>query len=362
MAMSVPYRAALIGLGKIAYAHLRGYQAPENAAQVRVVAGADPSDAARQRFAAEAGQERMYADYRELLERERPDIVSICTWPPLHAEMVEAAAAAGARGILCEKPMAVDLAGCDRMLAAAERAGAVLIIGHQRRLLPRYTRARELIESGAIGDLVQVTTIGGGDLLTDGTHGVDLLRFLVGDAPAEWVIGNIDLRERQNVKTGPDSFGFQEWEATRTRYGHPVETGAVAMVHFAGGVRGTIETGICARAGYQRMLVYGTEGLIQISGDRPLAEDEPPLRARVRGEAGWLVPELPEVNPFAREISLLLESIEQGAPHPLDGRSARAGHEILMAIFESARRRARIDLPLDIQAHPLQAMVSVGRA
>jgi predicted dehydrogenase len=53
------------------------------------------------------------------------------------------------KGILCEKPMALDLAGCDRMIAAAEAAGALLVIGHQRRLQPKFTRARELIEEGA---------------------------------------------------------------------------------------------------------------------------------------------------------------------------------------------------------------------
>src|SRR5581483_1726326 len=116
VAATAVQRVAILGLGGISRAHLRGYRAPENAGRVEVVAGADISAAARARFVEETGIERTYADYRELLERERPEIVSICTWPPLHPEMVEAAAAAGVRGILCEKPMAVDLAGCDRML------------------------------------------------------------------------------------------------------------------------------------------------------------------------------------------------------------------------------------------------------
>ena len=71
----------------------------------------------------------MYATAAEMLERERLDLVSICTWPPLRPEMTELACAHGVRGIVAEKPMAVDLAGCDRMIAAAERSGAVLIVG-----------------------------------------------------------------------------------------------------------------------------------------------------------------------------------------------------------------------------------------
>jgi len=357
--MAERYRVAILGLGKIARAHMRGYLAPENAERVTVVAGADISAEAREQFRTEYGIERLYEDYRELLETERPEVVSICTWPPLHPEMVEAAAAAGAKGILCEKPMAVDLAGADGMVAAAERAGTVLVIGHQRRLLPRYSEARRLIEEGMIGELVQVSVMCHGDLLSDGTHSVDLMRFLAGDAPAVWVIGNIDLRPREVTNTGPQSFGFQDWERTRTRYGHHVETGAVGLVRFSTGVRSLVETGICARPGYQRALVYGTEGWIEISGDRPVA-DEPPLRARLRGQAEWYVPALPTVDAFAREIALLIEAIERGTRHPLNASSARAGHEIIMAIFESARRRARIDLPLTVTESPLEALVAAG--
>ena len=120
------YHAAIFGLGAISRAHLRGYRTPENATRVRVIAGADISEEARGRFTADSGVERTYADYREVLERERLDVLSICTWPPFHPEMVEAAAVAGVRGIVCEEPMAVDLAGCDRMLAAAEGAGGAM--------------------------------------------------------------------------------------------------------------------------------------------------------------------------------------------------------------------------------------------
>jgi predicted dehydrogenase len=354
--MTANYRAALFGLGKIARAHIHGYLAPENTDRIKVIAIADPIEEARQRFVQEYGIERVYSDYRDLLKEEKPDIVSICTWPPLHVEMVEESARAGVKGIVCEKPMSVDLGEADRMVTACRNANVVLIVGHQRRLHPRYVRACELIKEGAIGDLVQVTAICGGDLLTDGSHSVDLVRFMNNDVPATWIIGNIDLRDRGDIDPGSQTFGFQKWNETRTRYGHPVETGAFAVIHFSNKVRGIIEAGICARPGYQRMWIYGSEGLIEISGDQPVA-GEPPLRILTRGRNDWLVPELPQVNPIAREISLLLESIETGKLHPLDGTSARAAQEILMAVFESARTHSRIDLPLTISEHPIISML-----
>ncbi len=362
--MTERYRVAILGLGGISRAHLRGYRAPENAERVELVAGADISPEARQRFTEEIGVEKTYADYRELLERERPDVVSVCTWPPLHPEMVEAACAAGVKGILCEKPMAVDLAGCDRMIEAAERSGTLLVIGHQRRLQPKFTRARELIEEGAIGEPELFCGIAGGDLLSDGTHTVDALRFFAGDAPVEWVMGSIDFRPREVRPQMVGRVGFVEPQAGErytTRFGHPVESAAVAALRFATGVRATVELGNAARPGYQRFHLYGTDGMIKLSGDQP-AEGEPFLQVRRKGAADWEIVEgVDAPNGFAREIALLLAALEHGTPHPLNARSARATTEVLMAIYESARRPGRIDLPLDATHSPLMDLIERQR-
>ena len=100
------------------------------------------------------------------------------------------------------------------------------------------------------------------------------------------------------------------------------------------------------------MWIYGTQGIIEISGDAPVA-GEPPLRFLNRESNDWIIPELSGTNSIVREVSLLLESMETGKLHPLDITSARATHEILMAVFESARTRARIELPLTISGHPI---------
>jgi predicted dehydrogenase len=98
------YRAAIIGCGRMAHAHARGYLAQPD---VTLVACADPLLEARQRFAAEFTIPRTYSSLEELLEADAPDILSICTPHPLHAPLTIAAAQAGARAILCEKPLAL---------------------------------------------------------------------------------------------------------------------------------------------------------------------------------------------------------------------------------------------------------------
>jgi predicted dehydrogenase len=311
----------------------------------------------------------MYVSAEEMLEHEQPDVVSLCVWPPLRPELTELVCARGVKGIVAEKPMAVDLAGCDRMIAAAERAGAVLVVRHQRRYSPRFIKARELIESGAIGTVDQIAVFnggrgGGGDLITSSSHMVDVMRYLLGDPPAEWVIGQIDTRD-PGFTNGPT--GFQQWEETHSRYGHPIEAGAVGVVQFQGGARGQVECGIVSRPrpSYSAT-IYGTDGIIETAGDpaRPGSSrpqtDEPPLRARVKGQADWIYPAILPEGGLPTPFTDLLKVMEQGGTHPLDMRSARDVHEILMAIYESSRRQARIDLPLDVAANPLIEMIAAG--
>jgi predicted dehydrogenase len=363
--MAARYRVGIIGCGGIARSHLRGYADVPGA---EVVAGADPSPEARDRWERELGVPRMYATAEELLERERPDVVSLCVWPPIRPELTELVCARGVRGIVAEKPMAVDLAGCDRMIAAAERAGAVLIVRHQRRYSPRFVAAKALIDAGEIGEVEQVAVFnggrgGGGDLITSSSHMVDVMRYLLDDPPAEWVIGQVDTRE-PDFRNGPT--GFQQWEETHTRYGHPIEAGALGVVRFRGGARGQIECGIVSRPrpSYSAT-VYGSEGVIESAGDPGRGAgggEDPPLRARLKGSAGWT---LPEVGPEAGRptpFTDLVRVMEEGGTHPLDMRSARQVHEILMAVYESARRRARVDLPLSVAGNPLAEILAGASA
>lgn len=348
------YRAAVIGCGKMSRGHAHAYAVN---ARVDLVAGADVSDTAQAAFASEFGVDSMYADPAEMLAQERLDLVSVCTWPPHHTDLVEAAFAAGARGVWCEKPMAVHLADADRMVAAAEAAGGALIINHQRRYVESYRQARALIEDGAIGELTQITGICGGDALTDGTHLIDMTRFLNGDCPITAVFGAIDMTPKGDIN--PDGMGTIEFNQTRMRYGHHVESGSMAILFFENGVRGQLEMGNAAREGYQRFSIDGTDGRIELSGDRPFADG---ARIRVHRHSGPI--ESPPVSAMdgAMEGALadLLVTIETGARHPLSGESGRGDLEIVNAIYESARRRMIVALPLEVTESPLEAMLATG--
>jgi len=339
--MSTTYRAGIIGCGGIARAHLMGYQ---GVPATDVVAAADISEEARDRFKEQVPGATMYADYHDMLADASLDIVSVCTWPALHGEMVVAAAEAGVKGIVCEKPFDLTLPAADAAIEACRRSGTKLVIGHQRRFNWRYEQAKKALDEGAIGDLLAVTVQCRGDLFTDATHSLDMMRFMADDAPVEWVLGGVTRYSDKH------------------RFGHDVEDAAVAHVQFANGVRGRIEVGdVPPNVAYQRVLLQGSDGYIEVGGDND--GDWRLLRGSGGGWEHHAIEDEPRAHGFVREIEELIRWIEGEADdHLLNGESGRATLEIIIAVFESARRRARVELPLNgVTDNPLASMIAAGQ-
>ncbi|MBM3892213.1 MAG: Gfo/Idh/MocA family oxidoreductase, partial [Verrucomicrobia bacterium] len=160
-------RVALVGCGRMAgfidrevehypaiklpYSHAAAFAACPDLEMVACCARRQESV---DRFRAKWNVPRGYLDWREMIERERPDIVSITTHAELHAPITISAAEHGVKGIYCEKAIALSLAEADRAVAACRRAGAHLMIGHLRRWHNVHIAAVEFIRSGALGPLV----------------------------------------------------------------------------------------------------------------------------------------------------------------------------------------------------------------
>ncbi|MEE2657873.1 MAG: Gfo/Idh/MocA family oxidoreductase [Candidatus Latescibacterota bacterium] len=96
---------------------------------------------------------RRYTDYREMLNKEKPDLVSVATSDHVHADITVNACESSARAVLCEKPIATTLEDADRMIAAAADNDVLLSVEHTRRWSPHFHTARELIRSGDLGPL-----------------------------------------------------------------------------------------------------------------------------------------------------------------------------------------------------------------
>src|SRR5437763_1297276 len=187
--MPKAYRVAVIGrTGRGNYGHGLDvvWKSVDN---VEIVAVADSDERGRATAAKRLGAKNAYADYRLMLEKEKPQIVSVADRHlDQHRDMVLACARAGA-SVFLEKPMARTLAEADEMVKACETHHVKLAIAHQTRYSPRLKRVRELIAAGRLGDLLELrgrgkedARGGGQDLMVLGTHVMDLMRLLVGDA------------------------------------------------------------------------------------------------------------------------------------------------------------------------------------
>ena len=145
-----PYRAAIVGCGGIAGRHCGSY---EEIGVAHVVAVADSAPTALAKALDRWPWVQAYRDYRQMLAEVKPDIVSVCTWPQLHAEMVCEAARAGVKGVMCEKPIALRMDEIEEMVAVCQSFGTKLAVGHQHRFGPVFRRAAKLLQSGKLGPI-----------------------------------------------------------------------------------------------------------------------------------------------------------------------------------------------------------------
>jgi predicted dehydrogenase len=189
-------RVALVGLGRIASlleddakrekpaSHAGAFAA----AGALLVGGYDTDAERRQLFSARWNAPTDFADAADLMARTRPDVVVVATLPDTHPELVELACEAGVPVVVCEKPVAADLGAAQRLERRVDRHATKVMVNHERRYARDYARVRQVIADGRYGALRTIhaqVLMGRGRtpaevLWWDGTHMVDLLRFLTG--------------------------------------------------------------------------------------------------------------------------------------------------------------------------------------
>jgi predicted dehydrogenase len=274
-------RAAIIGLSQIGagrivtpaphpalgdlppFGHAAAYAALRD--EVEIVAYCDLQDEALARFCDNWGetfpQARPYKDYRQMLEREHLDLVSVVTPDHLHADPVVHCAEAGVRAILCEKPVATTLEDIDRMQAAVQKHGTVISVDNTTLWAPTMQTMRKLIQDGTIGRVRDVIVTHGGDvratmLFRAGVGGMTIILNMLDSRPA-WVVGRLD-EKFQNYGT--------EYAA---RGGHDpaLDPGAEAWFGFENGAnahyfgqQGTVG----GRAKFVGVEVIGETGILRI--------------------------------------------------------------------------------------------------
>ena len=342
------YNAAIIGYGRMAQGHVRAYKE----AGIPVVAVADISEDALNRFREHTDAKHTYTDYKRMIDEISPDLISVVTHDRLHCTMVVDAAERGVKGIICEKPMAMNLEEADRMLAACRASGTKLTVSHQRYYMPQYAQARELIAADAIGAVHSAEAyLLPSCIHTDGTHTIHMLLSLLGNPRVSHLLAQVDGHSGQMY------------------YGHRVEDAGTAFIAFENQVHANLSWGLAGRAPrvplrpvqdfrYHGFIIHGDRGRLELDGDRPV-NDTPILRI-VRGTTVEPIDLQPRKGAITLELEDLLRSIETNAPHPLDGQNGRDVLEVIMGCYESARRRRVIQFPLEVKENPFLAMCEAG--
>lgn len=345
--MSKIVRFGIIGCGMIAQFHAKSIAEIPDA---ELVAAFDSVPEGVDRFAAQYGV-KAYYDLDALLASPDVDVVCICTPSGLHTAQAVAAMKAG-KHVVCEKPMSLTLAEADELIAAEKETGMKVCIISQYRFAPSTQEVKRAIDAGAFGRITHASLSmryyrtnayyesgawrgtqamdGGGALMNQGIHGIDVFRYLLGP-----------------VKT----LNGLARTLTREKNGQPleVEDAAAAVLEFENGALGVIEGSTTCFPGYpRRIVISGDNGSVVLEENSILKWDLPiPCQLPVGGEAqnsGSSNPGAIDNAGHVLQIGNLVRSIQNGEELIATAYSGRLPLEIILGIYESSKTGKTIRL------------------
>jgi len=184
------YRATVIGCGRIGCSfdddpkrkyvstHAGAYSKND---EISLVALVDKDENKLKKYKKKFHVPSVYIDHNKMLTKEKPDIVSICTWDNTHYKITKDAVKVGVKAIFCEKPMASNLHDAREMISLCKKKNVVLMIDHQRRFCKFHQTVKSFIDGNNLGDIQQVSFYYTAGIANSGSHVFDLLRFFFGD-------------------------------------------------------------------------------------------------------------------------------------------------------------------------------------
>lgn len=336
-------RIGIVGCGGIAREHLRAYH---NVGDVDIVSVFDVSTAAATGFAQDTGA-RVARSPREMAEADRLDAVSICTPPGAHVESCRPFVCARIP-VLCEKPLAADLRQAERLAALVRAHRSLFMVAFCHRFHPAVIELKKLIASGTLGKPLLFRNIftgyvelkhnhranaklsGGGCLIDNGSHSVDLFRFLVGEPTSvQAVTGNVSQKLA-------------------------VEDINVLTLDMNGKALGEITSSYSIQVGTNWVEWYGTRGAAVINywntgyDNAPL----PDLAYRLADSSEWLAVDCTaHPDRFTAEIAHFLDCVRTRRKPAITVADGLATSRIIAAAYASARRLTRRPAPHALKAH-----------
>lgn len=333
----------LIGTGAISYKHGECY------AQLGfpVVACSDLFEEKGRAFAAKHGSE-FHADWRELVAR--PDIgyVDVCTFPDSHLEIVRECAAKG-KSVLLQKPMDLKLENCREMIELAKSAGIRLGVVSQHRFDDSTMFLKKAMEDGRLGKILQLDGYvkwhrpqsyyakpgkgtwameGGGALVNQGIHTVDVIMYLAGrvtEISANWQLGAAHEMEAEDIVN--------------------------ALLKFESGATGVLQASTAFWPGFtERIEIHGAKGSAIITGDKLTTwrvQDDPGADAPLEDapdESGASDPMAIPTENLKRGFANFANAVETGTEPLINGEEGYRALQIVLGVYEAAREGRAVRL------------------
>jgi predicted dehydrogenase len=325
-----PVRLGLVGAGAIAQSYV---QAIEGCDEARLVAVADNRAEAASAIAERFGCPS-YPSYQAMaLDRDRFDAIIVCTPPVTHEEICLHFVGLKVH-VLCEKPFAVSAAGARRMLAASRQAGVLLTMGSKFRYVDDVIRAKSIVQSGVLGDVILFENAftsrvamrsrwnsdprvsGGGVLIDNGSHSVDLMRYFLGP------LASLQVVEGRRVQ------------------GLPVEDTAVIFARSQLGVIGRIDLSWSVNKELESYLnIYGTDGVVSVGWKQS--------RFRQNTSPDWATfgNGYDKVQAFRGQIRNFVRAVRGVEPLLITTEDAVASVEVIEAAYHSLDRENWFSIP-----------------
>lgn len=366
--------------------HLAWRDVPRDAryAKVEVVALADPDEAGRTKAIADLGEAaqraKAFADWRQMLEEVKPDILTICPrFIDVHCEMLLAAADSGVQGVFCEKPLCRTLAEADRVIAACDRTGMQVVMAHQTRYSPIWQQVKSLIAANKIGNVLEIRARGKEDARSGvedtivlGTHLFDMVQDIWG--MPQWCFGTVATSDTAEAMAGTsaihpitradlheagDGIGQIAGDTLHAMYG--LTDGKMLYFDSANDGRGGARFGL---------RIYGSQGIIEVGmGYMPPAYLFPHRTwSPIRGKKEWMpissaglnkeepIPEAERALHWGNVAACkdLLSVLGDTTKHPIaDIRQARTAMEMIYApVISQIVQGGPVTMPLVERGDP----------
>jgi len=337
----------IIGSQFEATIHAESFKSVPNA---KVVAAASPTEAHVKEFTKKYGIPKYYTNYKDMLKLDEVELVTLALPNYLHAQATIDAAEAG-KHVVCEKPLCMNLKEADAMIDACKRNGVKLMYAEELCFAPKYVRAKQLADEGALGKVYlvkqcekhfgphsdwfwDVNRSGGGVLFDMGCHAFEFMRWFYDKAPVESVYADMDTHVHEALTKGEDD--------------------SIAIVRFQGKRKGLAEDSWAKRGGMDdRIEIFGSEGVVYAylhMGIALITYSEKGYGYAVEkapSTKGWTFTIYEELwnYGFPQEMQHFVNCVQKDEKPIETGEDGKATLEILLAAYESARAGRKVQLP-----------------